>query len=41
MKIECYGITIDLSRDDLITNFSRNLLKDYYMQEGEQSPQEA
>ena len=41
MKIECYGITLDLSKDDLITNFSRNLLKDYYMQEGEQSPQEA
>ena len=41
MKTECYGITIDLSKDDLITDFSRNLLKDYYMQEGEESPQQA
>lgn len=41
MKAECYGITIDRSKDDLITDFSRNLLKDYYMQEGETSAQEA
>ena len=38
MKKECYGVTIDLERDDLLTDFSRNLLRDYYMNEDEESP---
>ena len=33
MKKECYGITIDLDRDNLLTDFSKNLLRDYYMNE--------
>ena len=41
MKKECYGITIDLDRDNLLTDFSKNLLKDYYMNEDEDSPQES
>tara|TARA_B100001094_G_scaffold331402_1_gene399572 strand:- start:2530 stop:4317 length:1788 start_codon:yes stop_codon:yes gene_type:complete len=41
MKKECYGITIDLDRDNLLTDFSKNLLRDYYMCEGEESPQES
>ena len=41
MKTECYGIEIDLSKDQLLTDFAKNLLKDYYMQEGEESPQES
>ncbi len=41
MKKECYGITIDLDRDNLLTDFSRNLLRDYYMSEDEKSPQES
>lgn len=41
MKKECYGITIDLSRDDNLTDFAKNLLKDYYMHEDEVSPQES
>ena len=41
MKKECYGITIDLDRDNLLTDFSKNLLKDYYMNEDEESPQES
>lgn len=41
MKKECYGITIDLNRDNLLTDFSKNLLRDYYMCEGEESPQES
>ena len=41
MKKECYGVTIDLERDDLLTDFSRNLLRDYYMNEDEKSPQES
>ena len=41
MKKECYGITIDLDRDNLLTGFSRNLLRDYYMSEDENSPQES
>ena len=41
MKTECYGIEIDLSKDDLLTDFAKNLLKDYYMHEGENSPQES
>jgi ribonucleoside-diphosphate reductase alpha chain len=38
---ECYGINIDLQRDDLLTDFSINLLRDYYMDEDEVSPQES
>ena len=41
MKKECYGITIDLDRDSLLTDFSKNLLRDYYMSEDERSPQES
>ena len=41
MKKECYGIEIDLNRDDKLTDFSKNLLKDYYMHESENSPQES
>ena len=41
MKKECYGITIDLDLDDNLTDFSKNLLRDYYMQSGETSPQES
>ena len=41
MKKECYGITIDYKRDETLTEFSRNLLRDYYMLEEENSPQES
>lgn len=41
MKTECYGIYIDLEKDKSITSFAENLLQDYYMQEGETSPQQA
>ena len=41
MKKECYGITIDLDRDGLLTDSSKNLLRDYYMNEDEKSPQES
>jgi len=41
MKKECYGITIDLDRDNLLTDFSKNLLRDYYMNDYEESPQES
>jgi ribonucleoside-diphosphate reductase alpha chain len=41
MKKICFGIEIDKSRDENITEFATNLLKDYYMQEGEESPQES
>jgi ribonucleoside-diphosphate reductase alpha chain len=41
MKKECYGITIDLEKDELLTDFSKNLLRDYYMNENEVSPQES
>lgn len=34
-------ITIDKERDKLLTNQAMQLLKDYYMAEGEESPQEA
>ena len=36
-----YGIEIDLSRDNNLTEFSKNLLKSYYMKENEESPQES
>jgi len=38
---ECYSINIDLSRDDNLTEFSKNLLRDYYMLDSEDSPQES
>ncbi len=38
---KCYGINIDLSLDNSLTDFSKNLLKDYYMQDDESSPQES
>ena len=41
MKKECYGITIDLKYDDNLTDFSKKLLRDYYMQDHEESPQES
>ena len=41
MKKECCGITIDLGYDDNLTDFSKKLLKDYYMQDHEESPQES
>ena len=41
MKNKCYGITIDLNRDNFLNDFSKNLLKDYYMNENEESPQES
>ena len=41
MKKECYGITIDLGYDNNLTDFSKKLLKDYYMQDHEESPQES
>ena len=34
-----YGIEIDLSRDNNLTEFSKNLLRDYYMIENENSSQ--
>lgn len=41
MKKECCGITINIDRDKLLTEFSKNLLRDYYMDERESSPQES
>jgi ribonucleoside-diphosphate reductase alpha chain len=41
MKKQCYGITIDLKKDDKLSDFAKNLLKDYYMSEDEKSPQES
>lgn len=41
MKTECYGINIDKERDQHLSEFAINLLKDYYMHDGEISPQEA
>ncbi len=38
---KCCGINIDLSLDSSLSDFSKNLLKDYYMQEHENSPQES
>ena len=34
------GIKIDLDRDDLLTDYSISLLNDFYMKDGEKSPQE-
>ena len=41
MQKEHLGITIDLERDNVLTDQAFKLLKDYYMIEGEDSPQEA
>ena len=41
MKEQLYGITIDKGLDSNLTDFSRNLLTNYYMKKGEKSPQEA
>ncbi len=41
MKKECCGITIDLVYDNNLTDFSKKLLRDYYMQDHEESPQES
>lgn len=38
---ECCGITINTDYDDNLTNFSKKLLKDYYMQDHEETPQES
>ena len=34
-------IDIDMGRDDLLTDYAVGMLKDFYMGEGEESPQEA
>ena len=36
-----FGINIDLSRDDILTGFSKKLLENYYMRDDEKSPQES
>jgi ribonucleoside-diphosphate reductase alpha chain len=36
-----FGIDIDLSRDNILTEFSKKLLKNYYMKDSESSPQES
>ncbi len=41
MKKECYGITINLDLDNNLSDFSKNLLNNYYMDEDEASPQES
>ena len=41
MKKECCGITINTGYDDILTDFSKKLLEDYYMQDHEESPQES
>ena len=41
MNKKCYGVNIDLQRDDFLTDFSINLLRNYYMDEEESSPQES
>ncbi len=41
MKKECCGITINLDYDNNLTDFSKKLLRDYYMQDHEESPQES
>ena len=41
MKKECYGINIDLGLDKNLSDFSINLLRNYYMEEEESSPQES
>ena len=39
--MEYLGINIDLDKDSLLSEQAMSLLKDYYMQEGEDSPQQA
>ena len=39
--MEYLGINIDLDKDNLLSEQAMSLLKDYYMQEGEESPQHA
>ena len=41
MKEQFYGITIDRDLDNNLTDFSLNLLKNYYMKNNEKSPQES
>ena len=41
MKKKCYGINIDLDLDKNLSDFSINLLRNYYMEEDESSPQES
>ena len=41
MQKEHLGITIDLTRDKVLTDQALKLLQDYYMIDGEDSPQEA
>ena len=41
MKKKCCGINIDLDYDNILTDFSKKLLRDYYMQDHEESPQES
>jgi ribonucleoside-diphosphate reductase alpha chain len=41
MKEQLYGITIDKELDSNLTDFSKDLLTNYYMKKGENSPQEA
>ena len=38
---EVYGIKIDLSRDELLTDQAYQLVRDFYLADGETSPQEA
>lgn len=41
MQQQHLGINIDLSKDELLTDQAAKLLKDYYMIDGEDSPQQA
>ena len=41
MLKKCHGININTDLDKNMSDFSINLLKNYYMQEGEESPQES
>jgi len=38
---KCYGIDINLELDNDLTDFSKNLLENYYMDDNERSPQES
>lgn len=40
MKELCYGIIIDLTKDNNLSEFALKLLKDYYLIDGETSPQQ-
>jgi ribonucleoside-diphosphate reductase alpha chain len=39
--MDYHGITLDIGRDELLSDQAKQLLQDYYMLPGEQSPQEA